>query len=285
MTVGEIGVAFHVRVAGQPCELLRLPASGSFLIGRGAPASVVLNDTFLSRSHFSVECAGSVVSVTDAGSRNGLFVNGVRLRQALLRHGDAVCAGKSFLRFTALTVDGKPVRPIVDSPADLTAAEEGLVSMIRESANYVLLDGAIDAGVLEVLKTGGAFFQSLYEGEQAASVAHVGPYFVDLKGAPELLSHVVQRGWGRAWGVWLHTSQSFAEARHQLRRLLTVRSPEGRSLLFRFYDPRVLRVFLRTASEEQRRVFFGSFDIFLLEGSAAGEIIVLSLAGERRLLL
>ncbi len=274
----------HIQVPGSPRQLLRLPEEETLLIGRDAPATIVLEDSFLSRSHLSVECRGPVITVADAGSRNGTFLNGVRIRQAVVSHGDAICAGRSFLRLTAM-VDGRPARPLLDEPVQLEPLQLRLVETLREAAKFALLDGAIDTGVLEVLKGGGGFFQSLYEGEQAASIAPVGPYLVDLATAPELLPHLVQRGWGKSWGVWMRTAQSFQQVRHHLRTLLTVRSAEGAKLLFRFYDPRVLGSFVRTASAVQRRELFGEIEAFLLETGAEGEVLLLTPATERRMLV
>ena len=48
--------------------------------------------------------------------------------------------------------------------------------------------------------------------------------------------------------------------RRQLRRALTVRDPNGRKLLFRFYDPQILRLFLPTCSAAELQTFFGPIE-------------------------
>jgi hypothetical protein len=45
-----------------------------------------------------------------------------------------------------------------------------------------------------------------------------------------------------------------------------VKLPDGKQVYFRFYDPRVLRVYLPTCTVEEMRTFFGPIKCFLTEG-------------------
>jgi len=67
--------------------------------------------------------------------------------------------------------------------------------------------------------------------------------------------------------VYLTCDRPFAEVRKHLRRFLTVEL-EGSSkpVLFRFYDPRVLRVFLPTCTPKEVLEFFGPIKRYVLEG-------------------
>jgi hypothetical protein len=47
--------------------------------------------------------------------------------------------------------------------------------------------------------------------------------------------------------------------------LINVYDEEARSLIFRFYDPRVLNKFLPTCDAEQLKKFFGDVDTFFAE--------------------
>lgn len=44
-----------------------------------------------------------------------------------------------------------------------------------------------------------------------------------------------------------------------------MRLPEGREVYFRYYDPRVLRLFLPTCTPEEINTFFGPVACFLME--------------------
>jgi hypothetical protein len=48
---------------------------------------------------------------------------------------------------------------------------------------------------------------------------------------------------------------------------------DGRELYFRFYDPRVLRVFLPTCTLQQTAEFFGPVSSYLVEGEQASILL------------
>jgi pSer/pThr/pTyr-binding forkhead associated (FHA) protein len=63
-------------------------------IGRDPASDIFLNDITVSRNHARLDCTGDEVSVTDAGSLNGTYVNGVSVDRAILRNGDSVQIGR-----------------------------------------------------------------------------------------------------------------------------------------------------------------------------------------------
>ncbi|MDZ4180348.1 MAG: FHA domain-containing protein [Coriobacteriia bacterium] len=62
-------------------------------IGRDPAADIFLNDVTVSRSHAVVELIGAEVSISDVGSLNGTYVNGVSVDKAILTGGDIVQVG------------------------------------------------------------------------------------------------------------------------------------------------------------------------------------------------
>jgi hypothetical protein len=65
-----------------------------FEVGRAHGAELVLRDPEVSRRHARLESRNGIVFIDDLGSRNGTFLNGRRLHDALeLRAGDAVDVG------------------------------------------------------------------------------------------------------------------------------------------------------------------------------------------------
>lgn len=62
-------------------------------IGRDPAADVFLNDVTVSRRHAVVTLSGDEVAIEDAGSLNGVYVNGVCVDKAILRDGDGVQVG------------------------------------------------------------------------------------------------------------------------------------------------------------------------------------------------
>jgi hypothetical protein len=75
---------------------------GKNLIGRLPDCKVIVSDTSISRHHAKIHRAGSGFVITDLGSTNGTFINGVRLTaDHRLTDGDIVTVGSVSLRFEA----------------------------------------------------------------------------------------------------------------------------------------------------------------------------------------
>ena len=75
---------------------------GVSTIGRGLDNECVLDDRAVSRKHATLASEGDgEFRITDLGSENGTYVNGVRITSQLLKDGDEVHMGKSTLVFSA----------------------------------------------------------------------------------------------------------------------------------------------------------------------------------------
>jgi pSer/pThr/pTyr-binding forkhead associated (FHA) protein len=75
-------------------------------VGRAEPADVCVSDPGVSRLHvrFSRESGG--VRVIDLGSRNGTWVRGMRITEALLAAGDSVVIGNTSVQIQAANQNG-----------------------------------------------------------------------------------------------------------------------------------------------------------------------------------
>ena len=63
------------------------------VIGRSKAADVTVDSPELSRHHVVLERDGHETVVTDLDSRNGLYLNGIRIHACVLRAGDAIQLG------------------------------------------------------------------------------------------------------------------------------------------------------------------------------------------------
>jgi hypothetical protein len=242
-----------------------LPQSGILTVGREAPADIVVRDRFLSRSHFQLQCEEALHVLIDPGSSNGTYVNGMRLRGSVLRPRDAIFAGRTAFRYAPKLNEKIMLDHLPDSPGQLLPWQTKLITALEAACNFVVLDGAISPAVRDLLNQAGVFYQSLYEGEQAADIAAFGPYLAEIQKGGKLVPFLIKVGWGNSWGVFLSTKMDFAATRKHLRHFLMVDIEGGERVLFRFYDPRVMRVFLPTCNAEQRKEFFGQIEQILVE--------------------
>jgi uncharacterized coiled-coil protein SlyX len=75
-------------------------------IGRTPDNDVQVSESFISRCHAIIKLGPDSAVVEDAGSSNGVFVNGRRVIRQLLRDGDTVVLGKARFRFEARPQEG-----------------------------------------------------------------------------------------------------------------------------------------------------------------------------------
>jgi pSer/pThr/pTyr-binding forkhead associated (FHA) protein len=70
-------------------------------IGRDGTRDIFLNDVTVSRDHASLSIGTDGVTLKDAGSLNGTYVNGSRVDEAALSDGDSVQIGTFHMVFLA----------------------------------------------------------------------------------------------------------------------------------------------------------------------------------------
>ena len=150
-----------------------------------------------------------------------------------------------------------------------------------ETALYMLLDAARDQRIYGWLSEFGEAVQqrSLYQGDVGESLAHVSPYLLAVREDQPDSLHFADAGFGQSWGLFVTSSAGFDDVRRHLRKFNIVYREDGTPLVFRFYDPRVLRVFLPTCTESELRRFFGPIDAFLAESEDGDAFIRFVLTG------
>jgi pSer/pThr/pTyr-binding forkhead associated (FHA) protein len=86
------GPVLIVRKGPQPGEKFYVDRE-RLTVGRDPESDIFLNDMTVSRTHAVIERKDNVVTVKDAGSLNGTYVNGKVVESATLENGDAVQIG------------------------------------------------------------------------------------------------------------------------------------------------------------------------------------------------
>ena len=131
--------------------------------------------------------------------------------------------------------------------------------------SYLLLDAARIGNEMENALAFPGENSCLYEGRNKIELSGVGPFLFKTDNNSELNNWVIENGWGNSWGVALFSFIPFPELYKHCRKFLLVRTEDNMELYFRFYDPRVLRIFLPTCSKEQLHDFFGPIQYFIVE--------------------
>lgn len=131
--------------------------------------------------------------------------------------------------------------------------------------NHILLDAARMGLAMQEAKEKNPAHDSLYRGRSEESMSEVAPYIFQFDAKADFGKWYMEKGWGDSWGVMLRSPLPLQELHKHFRKFLLVKTEDGQELYFRFYDPRVLRIFLPTCDKEQVTEFFGFINYFLME--------------------
>ncbi len=142
-----------------------------------------------------------------------------------------------------------------------------------DERTYALLDGARTPNVQAWINASRLESRCLYIGELAPALARVAPYIVRLPRSAPASRTLLEQGWGDAWGVFLRSTASMDALHRHFRRLLRVQDERGVRMLFRFYDPRVLRMYLPTCVPGELNQVFGPVEYFVTEAEDSATVL------------
>ena len=148
-----------------------------------------------------------------------------------------------------------------------------LCPLFGERRSFALLDAARDEHIYPSLLTADCNWTSLYRGDAAARMAEVAPYLVELERDSLFVRWLLRHGWGKSWGIFVGATVGMELLRNHFRKFLMAQLPNGRSVYFRFYDPRVLRAYLPTCTDEELKAIFGPVERYAME-NADGELLL-----------
>jgi hypothetical protein len=138
---------------------------------------------------------------------------------------------------------------------------------------FTILDGARDSRIYGALDGCYQEKRCLYSGDLPWQLQMTAPYLVKLDQDDRFTTQLLDNGWGGSWGVFLRTETGSQHLCKHLRGLLRVKDEAGRRLIFRYYDPRVLRIYLPTCRPLELETVFGPVAAYLAEGERPSELI------------
>lgn len=98
---------------------LQLSDNQVLRVGRGQKADVAIAlDQSISSLHFSLECDGQTCRIRDLNSRNGTFVNGHRITEAMLKTGDEIRVGSTTF---IVSMQSPVIQTSAPSSSDMTS--------------------------------------------------------------------------------------------------------------------------------------------------------------------
>lgn len=138
---------------------------------------------------------------------------------------------------------------------------------------WMIADAARDRAVFRTLLECGLEYSCLYSGPIPPALEIAAPYLIQLEYQDRYTRRFLENACGNSWGILLKCGRRMADLRRHLRQFLVVRDPRGQRLVFRYYDPRVLRVYLPTCVEDELQTFFGPVECFWAGTQTAENIL------------
>jgi len=136
-----------------------------------------------------------------------------------------------------------------------------------------ILDLAHDEIIYSKMLHSDIEYVCLFEGRLAAELEHLAPYLIRLHKNNPFTEWLFDNGGGKNWGIFIQSPADMNTLIRHFRRFVRVYDEEGTPMMFRFYDPRVFRVYLPTCNKSEREYVFGPVERYYAEGRN-GEIIV-----------
>jgi hypothetical protein len=125
---------------------------------------------------------------------------------------------------------------------------------------FAVLDGSRDSRIPAFLDASGEPYTVLDPLGRAPA------FIVALRSQARLLDVLIKDGWGRNWGFYCTGGANLDEVCAHWRNFLTLFTQTGRPVIFRFWDPRVLRALLPAMSPVEATDFFGPLGRIIVEG-------------------
>ncbi len=150
---------------------------------------------------------------------------------------------------------------------------------------YAILDGARDERIHPALTEAVSErdYRCLYLGHKLIFLgkmppvlARAAPYLVRLRKTSNFTRWMISRGWGDCWGIFFLSTAALDPLMNHFRRFLMVKDESGKTFYFRYYDPRVLRIYLPTCSQPELETIFGPVERFFCEDENADTLLEFS---------
>jgi len=120
-------------------------SADEILVGRKSDADIILAHASVSRHHAKLVRSQEGYSIIDLSNTNGTYVNGQRIRQQRLHHGDRICLGQDRTQLSYLTDTSPFASPVLNSEADnLEKSLASLTSILPQHSDLEKISSILD---------------------------------------------------------------------------------------------------------------------------------------------
>lgn len=141
---------------------------------------------------------------------------------------------------------------------------------------FAVLDGASIPNLLNRLGQDAPQHVCLYRGELESDLKAAAPYLVQMSPSSEFTHWLLLEGWGNHWGIFATSPAGLHTLRKHFRTFLLVKGPDSKTFYFRYYDPRVLRLYLPSCNEAETKAVFGPVCRYVAEDRDPSKALLFS---------
>lgn len=154
----------------------------------------------------------------------------------------------------------------VDESQQVSVAEFLLARAEKDDCElYGIVDSARNDEVFRYLVTGDVRYKSLFEDTMDVQSYGVSGFLVECKKESPLFKWMTTEAWGDNCCIFFTSKASFDDLFTHFQKFNRVYIEGDDVVLFRYYDPRVLSLFLPTCNDDQIHSFFGKVNLFFAE--------------------
>lgn len=153
--------------------------------------------------------------------------------------------------------------PNINNTHDKTERVEKWIDFLKTISNteeylYMIIDCAHDTRILPALAKSLNSRCCLFNEENISeTIKAVAPFLVKIKNIDEFVSWCIDEGMHRHWMIFFTSAdQHVSDLRLHFKRFSLANTPDGKQYFFRYYDARVLPVFITSCEQREREDFF-----------------------------
>jgi hypothetical protein len=130
---------------------------------------------------------------------------------------------------------------------------------------YAIVDSARNEDVFRYFLTDNVVYRSIFQGKMDIKFFGVSAFLVECKKDSILFNWLTTEGWGDSCSIFLVSKAPFDDVFNHFQKFIRVYLEEDDIVYFRYYDPRVLRIYLPTCNNKEISTFFGEIQSFFVE--------------------
>jgi hypothetical protein len=130
---------------------------------------------------------------------------------------------------------------------------------------YALIDASQSPDISICLEAFNSPARCLFDGEVGDDLAEVAPWLVELTRFDDAWDWFVENGYGKNWGILLHSRLELPRLKTQLKRFLKITDEKGETFFFKYYRPKHLNAYLPVFDNVQMASFMKGIETVFAE--------------------